>query len=152
MEAVLLVAALTAISMAMIALHDLLTGPMSWWRKVVWSLLVLSLPPGRPDIVLPARRQTRNETQATDDVDGEERQVAAAEHQPDLGLRLVRPAAAHFSSLRGAGSDLGLEPQACANSPLIPPRVARKDVGSPKLAPLASQVRGRFARDGAKRR
>jgi Phospholipase_D-nuclease N-terminal len=44
MEAVLLVAALTAISMAMIALHDLLTGPMSWWRKVVWSLLVLSLP------------------------------------------------------------------------------------------------------------
>ena len=44
MEAVLLVAALTAISMAMIALFDLLTGPMSWWRKVVWSLLVLSLP------------------------------------------------------------------------------------------------------------
>jgi Phospholipase_D-nuclease N-terminal len=28
----------------MIALHGLLTGPMSWWRKVVWSLLVLSLP------------------------------------------------------------------------------------------------------------
>jgi Phospholipase_D-nuclease N-terminal len=44
MEAVLLVAALTAISMAMIALFDLLTGPMSWWRKVGWSLLVLSLP------------------------------------------------------------------------------------------------------------
>jgi hypothetical protein len=35
MEAVLLVAALTAISMAMIALFELLTGPMSWWRKVV---------------------------------------------------------------------------------------------------------------------
>jgi hypothetical protein len=44
MEAVLLVAALTAISMVMIALFDLLTGPMSWWRKVVWSLLIVSLP------------------------------------------------------------------------------------------------------------
>ena len=44
MEAVLLVLALTAISMAMIALFDLLTGPMSWWRKIVWFFLVLSLP------------------------------------------------------------------------------------------------------------
>jgi Phospholipase_D-nuclease N-terminal len=44
MEAVLLVAALTAISMAMTALHDLLTGPMSWRRKAAWSFLVLSLP------------------------------------------------------------------------------------------------------------
>jgi hypothetical protein len=43
MEAVLLIAVLTAISMAMIALRDLFTGPMSWWRKAAWSFLVLSL-------------------------------------------------------------------------------------------------------------
>jgi Phospholipase_D-nuclease N-terminal len=61
MEAVLLVAALSAISMAMIALHDLLTGPMSWWRKVVWSLLVLSLPLVGP--ILYYRRGAKRGTQ-----------------------------------------------------------------------------------------
>jgi hypothetical protein len=43
-EALLLITALTAISLAMIALSDLLTNPMSWWRKSGWFLLVLSLP------------------------------------------------------------------------------------------------------------
>jgi hypothetical protein len=43
-EALVLVITLTAISLATIALFDALTGPMSWRRKVGWSLLVLSLP------------------------------------------------------------------------------------------------------------
>ena len=43
-EALLLMTALTAISMAMIALFDLVTGPMSWWRTAGWFLVVLSLP------------------------------------------------------------------------------------------------------------
>lgn len=44
LEAAVLIIAFTAINMAMIALYDLLAGPMSWWRKSGWSLLVLSLP------------------------------------------------------------------------------------------------------------
>ena len=43
-EASLLITTLTAISLAMIALFDALTGPMSWRRKVGWSLLVVILP------------------------------------------------------------------------------------------------------------
>ena len=43
-EALVLIITLTAISLATIALIDALTGPMSWRRKVGWSLLVLSLP------------------------------------------------------------------------------------------------------------
>jgi hypothetical protein len=31
-------------AMAMIAVFDLVTGPMSWWRKAGWFLVVLSLP------------------------------------------------------------------------------------------------------------
>ena len=36
--------ALTVISMAMIALLDSVTGPLLWWRKAGWFLVVLSLP------------------------------------------------------------------------------------------------------------
>ena len=43
-DALVLITTLTAISLATIALFDALTGPMSWRRKVGWSLLVLSLP------------------------------------------------------------------------------------------------------------
>jgi hypothetical protein len=43
-EALLLITVLTAISMAISALHDLLTGPLSWRRKVAWSLLVVGVP------------------------------------------------------------------------------------------------------------
>ena len=43
-EAFLLITVLTAISMAISALHDLLTGPLSWRRKVAWSLLVVGVP------------------------------------------------------------------------------------------------------------
>jgi hypothetical protein len=43
-EALLLITALTAISMAISAFHDLLTGPLSWRRKAVWSLLVVGVP------------------------------------------------------------------------------------------------------------
>ena len=43
-EALLLITALTAISMAISALHDLLTAPLSWRRKAAWSLLVVGMP------------------------------------------------------------------------------------------------------------
>jgi hypothetical protein len=43
-EALFLVTSLTAISLAMIALSDLFTTPMSLWRKFGWFLLVLCLP------------------------------------------------------------------------------------------------------------
>ena len=43
-EALLLITVLTAISMGISALHDLLTGPLSWRRKVAWSLLVVGVP------------------------------------------------------------------------------------------------------------
>jgi hypothetical protein len=44
LEAAILILTFTAINVAMIAIYDLLAGPMSWWRKFAWSLLVLSLP------------------------------------------------------------------------------------------------------------
>ena len=43
-EALVLITTLTAISLATIALFDALTGPLSWRRKVAWSLLVVGVP------------------------------------------------------------------------------------------------------------
>ncbi len=43
-EPLLLVAALSALSLAMTALFDLLAGRRSWPRKVAWALLVVGLP------------------------------------------------------------------------------------------------------------
>jgi len=43
-EALLLITVLTTLSMATIALFDVLIGPMSRRRKLGWCLLVLSLP------------------------------------------------------------------------------------------------------------
>ena len=43
-EALLLITVLTASSMAISALHDLLTGPLSWRRKAALSLLVVGVP------------------------------------------------------------------------------------------------------------
>lgn len=43
-EPLLLIAGLTAISLAISALFDLLTGPSSRPRRVAWALLVVSLP------------------------------------------------------------------------------------------------------------
>jgi hypothetical protein len=44
MDAVLLLAALTAINLAAFVLLDLLTGPASWGRKAGWAILVIGLP------------------------------------------------------------------------------------------------------------
>ncbi len=43
-EPLLLVAALSALSLAMTALFDLLAGRRSWPRKAAWALLVVGLP------------------------------------------------------------------------------------------------------------
>jgi hypothetical protein len=44
MEALVLLAALTAINLAAFVLLDLLTGPSSWRRKAGWAALVIGLP------------------------------------------------------------------------------------------------------------
>jgi hypothetical protein len=44
MEPFVLVAGLTALSMATTALFDLLTGPLPWRRKVAWAILVVGVP------------------------------------------------------------------------------------------------------------
>jgi hypothetical protein len=44
MEPVVLVLGLTAISLAITALFDVLISPMSAWRKAGWTLLLIALP------------------------------------------------------------------------------------------------------------
>jgi hypothetical protein len=76
-EALLLITALTAISMAISALLDLLTGPLSWRRKAAWSLLVVGVPlvgpvlyyQRGPDGARKRERQTRSTHKRTDSRD-----------------------------------------------------------------------------------
>jgi hypothetical protein len=68
-EALLLITALTAISMAISALVDLLSGPLSWRRKAAWSLLVLGVPLVGPILYYRSGRdgapKRQRQTQAT---------------------------------------------------------------------------------------
>lgn len=102
MEALLLVAALTAISLAMSALFDLLTGPRSWPRKAAWALLVVSLPvagpvlyylraPREPRRPSAARRRAGSSRARPDRRDDQPDAEVPDEHEASEGPATVEP-------------------------------------------------------------